>query len=613
MEKSPSNLYFNNVISMGVSYSWERQSESAGFAQCTGLNHGENNFVKRSKSLDLEVLNLDLNNAGGSAIANIANVQNKYVDTDSVRIYANDMFAGKGRLSDFSINEGSLSNESITNLTYEVSTEEKNYDQEENPVSRDEEITVSRDIKGKTYSIEHSYSINFGSDFDFVSNHPLYKNNPSYASVEGRLALGENEANSALYQNPVDYGEYIDLSNYATEKGWDLAKMEAGCSGVFSSSSYTKDYINGNYSLTKTIELRYTGEDLEDNKKLYEIEYSMSWSEETRNNSTNPCAVVNMDGTIRGIAKNCSSGSNASIYAESGYNVFVSGGQAKQKAVEFFNYIKGNIDSVPTGDIHDTMFNLKKEECNPSVEREGTKNNGEIKFSFEMNNCPNYDITNSSNVSNSTSSKVSYNECNGKKIKITENTASIQVTAGNCFLNIDENGNYQKYDSIKDSINEGDAKSKVDISNYIGEYRQRYKIRSETVSDSPYQGSKSYSVTYSDAPDDDECGGGVGGCDAFNTKIKDKEKKTRYLDSNAVCDLQYAKGANPPTRSVSTSINYPKTGCDPLTMKDLADKIEKELLANKPDCAVQSASWSVNKDGNGKMQGNGSINGIKSS
>ena len=66
-------------------------------------------------------------------------------------------------------------------------------------------------------------------------------------------------------------------------------------------------------------------------------------------------------------------------------------------------------------------------------------------------------------------------------------------------------------------------------------------------------------------------------------------------------------------RQVSTSIEYPATGCDPLTMKGLADKIEQELLDNKPDCAVQSANWSVNKDGNGKMQGNGSINGIKSS
>ena len=67
MEKSPTNLYFNNVISMGVSYSWTRQNDSAGFLQCDGLNHGENNFVKRSKSLNLDVLNLDLNNAGGSS------------------------------------------------------------------------------------------------------------------------------------------------------------------------------------------------------------------------------------------------------------------------------------------------------------------------------------------------------------------------------------------------------------------------------------------------------------------------------------------------------------------------------------------------------------------
>jgi len=609
MEKSPANLYFNNVISMGISYSWTRQNDSAGFSQCDGLNHGENNFVKRSKSLNLDVLNLDLNNAGGSSIADMAKLQNQYVVTDSTRIYANGLFAGKGKLSDFSINEGSLSNESITNLTYEVSTEDESFDQEDDPVTRNEEITVSRDVKNKSYSIDHSYSISYGDDFDFVSDHPLYKDDPNYSSVEGRLALGENEANLALYTNPVDYGQYVDLSSYSTEKGWNLAILENGCSGVFSSSSSTKDYINGDYSLSKRIELRYTGEDLNAEQDLYELNYSMSWSEETRNNSTYPCAIVKMEGTVIGVGKNCSSGLNPSIYAESGYNLFITEGEAKQRVVDFFNYIRQNVDNVPSGAIHDTMFDLRKNECNPSVEREGTKNNGEIKFSFEMNNCPNYDITNSSNVQSSTNTNISYSNCNDSEIKVIENSAEITVSAGDCFSPINSQGEYVKYNSITDSINKVSIQAKLPA--YVGEFPDRYKIRSETNSESPYKGEKSYSVSYSDAPGDGDCGSYSIGCNSFNTKLKQKAERPRYLESNADC-TQVEKGKIPASRSVSTSINIPNTGCDAQTLATLASKVKSELLSNKPTCVIQSISWNVSKSSDGSMKGNGSINGIDS-
>ena len=400
---TPSKLYYNNIISMGVSYSWENTSDSNGGAVfCTGLNQGKNDFVKKTKTVTLDALNIDLNNAGGSTIAKMAANQDKYVVTDKVSVYANGMYVGKGKLTDYSINEGSMTNDSITNLTYDLSNEDSDsIEDTEDPVQRTESITVSRDLNSKSYKIEHSYGVSFGDDFDLITEYPLYKNNPSYGSVDGRLALGEQEANLAIYDNPIDYGEYIDLSAYATQEGWSLNVLENGCSGVFSSSSETKDFINGNYSLSKTTDLRYTGEDISTGRDFYEITYNMNWSEDTRNNSEEPCAVVKMQGKIKGIAKNCSKEFNASVFAKSGYDDFIVGGKAKEKVSGFFNYIQENINGVPTGELNDTMFDLKKDECNPSVDRGEAKNDGEIDFSFEMHNCPNYDIENGSSVTNS--------------------------------------------------------------------------------------------------------------------------------------------------------------------------------------------------------------------
>ena len=53
--------------------------------------------------------------------------------------------------------------------------EELNFDRKEDPVERTESISVSRDIKGKKYTIEHSHSVNFENDFDMVTDYPLYK------------------------------------------------------------------------------------------------------------------------------------------------------------------------------------------------------------------------------------------------------------------------------------------------------------------------------------------------------------------------------------------------------------------------------------------------------
>ena len=594
--KDPSRLYFNNVVSMGVSYSWERPE---GAAACTGMTKGSQSLIKRTKDVSLDLLNVDLSNAGGSTLASMANNQEKYVVTDLVDIYANGVHAGKGKLSSFSINEGSMSNDSVTNLSYTIPSTDGEAE-DDDPVERSESIQVSRDVEAKSYTIEHSYSISFGDDFDMISNYPLYKDNPAYKSVDGRLALGEKEANEAIYDNPLDYGEYLDLSAYATEEGWKMKKLKDSCSGIFSSSSVTKDYINGNYSITETTNIRYTGQDIEDKMPSYEVEYRMSWGEETRGKSKKPCAIVKMDGTIIGVGggRDCSSGYNPKVLAESGYQEFVVGGPAEDKASAFFDYIQSNIEGLPKDPLNEMIFGLKKSQCVPSVNKDGQKNDGKISFSFEMNNCPEIQ-PDGSVFSRTLASNTNYQKCNQNDILVTSTSVSNNLSAAPCLLQLDENGNYPRFESISGDITSIMAQSKaLAESSYSAEFESRNVIKSDSYTYNPYEANLSYQVNYSDALSSDACQArGSDPCSNFKTKVKKVPKRPRYIDTETVKGiLSEQKGYEPATRTVNTSIKWPKTGCGGQSVTNVIEKIKTELENNEPDCIITSLNWSFSHD-----------------
>ena len=50
----------------------------------------------------------------------MANNQSEYVATNPVDVYANGIFAGNGKLVDYSIKEGGQANAVVTNLNYEM-------------------------------------------------------------------------------------------------------------------------------------------------------------------------------------------------------------------------------------------------------------------------------------------------------------------------------------------------------------------------------------------------------------------------------------------------------------------------------------------------------------
>ena len=308
---APSRVNFDNVTSLGVSYSWSHRQGAA--LPCSGIAD-TGKWIQRDKTVDLEIANLDLTNGGGSVVANLAKQQDDYVNTQTHSIYANGQFAGNGHLTSYSVSEGSLSSVSTTSLSYAMKEggDPNDGSDAEDPVTRDESIKVSRDIKGKSYTIDHSYSVNFGSDFDMVSSYPAYASDPNYKSVEGRLTLAEKEANERLAFDVTNYNDYIDLSPYSIGSGFNLSKINDACSGVFTTTNSTKDYINGNYSLSKQTVLRYTGQDLDPDVDPYEVKYSLSWDQRAMQDAGGndvKCITIKMNGSVTANqVPNCSSG-----------------------------------------------------------------------------------------------------------------------------------------------------------------------------------------------------------------------------------------------------------------------------------------------------------------
>lgn len=613
---SPAEASYNNVVSLGVSYTWENGLNPTDGAAtvCPGINGlRPAQYIKRTQEIEIEALNLDLENAGGTNIANLSAAQNAYANTNPVSVYANGKFVGKGRLSNYSMSEGSLTNSSITNLGYSVEDggpdkkdPNSSDDNDENPVSRTEKITVSRDIKGKSYKITHDYTISFGTNFDAVTDFPLYSGNNTYETVDGRLALGQNEANSAIFDNVTDYGDYIDLSAYTMGAGFNFALINDNCSGVFFTSNATSDYINGNYSLSKTTELKYTGSNADPEPSSHEIDYTMTWGEVAADGYR--CAKVTMKGSVKGKASSadCAAGSSAEDAAQAGYDTFVLGGTAQTRLTSFFNTIKGTVElmGIYPASLNAGIVNLKETKCVSSVSKEADGNNGTIGFEFEMDNCPNrgtpevgnpYTWTETSNQSYSWKK-----DCNDVERKVTSSAVNGNVV-GICGQAIDGAGTYVKWNNVSSTYYAKKAAGKATArADYDGPNYHDLKLISSSESTNQYAANGSYSWTYSDAPEKCEKTSAYDKCKtvvATENSSPAKPIKIKTVTTQGI--ITQEKGATLPTNQVSLKMGSNiSTDADVVCAQDLDGFLAAtmdELNSRKPACIINSLSWTYTK------------------
>ena len=617
---SPAQASYNNVISLGISYTWENglnpKDSSAG--TCPGITDiNPEQYIKRTQSIDIEALNLDLSNAGGSSIANLAAAQNAYANTQPVSVYANGKFAGRGRLSSYSISEGSLTNSSVTNLGYTVEDggpdkEDANSsdDDAEDPVSRTESITVSRDIEGKSYKIAHDYSISFGTNFDSVTDFPLYAGNAAYATVDGRLTLGAAQANAAVFDNVTNYGDYIDLSAYTLGGGFDLQKVNDSCRGVFYTSNATSDYINGDYSISKTTELRYTGSDVEPTPASYEVDYTMSFSEVPADGYR--CAKVTMKGSVKGkiaaVSGDCSSSAQMSVgeTAQSGYDIFVGEGKASTKLQAFYDTIKDNVElmGIYESTLNPGIINLKVSECNPAVDKGGATNDGTIAFEFEMDNCPNRGAAEAGDpytwTESSTQSYSWQKDCAEAERKVTTSTVAGSV-GGICGQQVNGAGAYERWGTVSSIYTTKAAAAKTRAKNdYNGDNLDDLELRSSSASINEYGANGSYSWTYSDAPP--KCAK-TSAYDKCKTVVADEQDQpatdivVKTVTTKGI--VRQTKGKTLPTKTVSLTVgsNISKDNDDDCSqdLDGFLSTTKDELNDRKPACVINSLSWTFTK------------------
>ena len=616
---SPAQSSYDNVVSLGISYTWENGlNPTNGSAQpCPGVNDlTPDQYIKRTQEIEIEALNLDLENAGGTNIANLSAAQNAYANTDPVSVYANGKFVGKGRLSNYSMSEGSLTNSSITNLGYTVEDggpdkedPNSNDDNDQNPVSRTEKITVSRDIKGKSYKITHDYAISFGTNFDAVTNFPLYEGNNSYETVDGRLALGEKEANSAIFENVTDYGDYIDLSAYTMGAGFNFDLVNNNCSGVFFTSNSTSDYINGNYSLSKTTELKYTGSNVDPEPSSHEIDYTMTWSEVPADGYR--CAKVTMKGSVKGKASSadCTAGSSAEDAAQAGYDEFVLGGTAEGRLTTFFNTIKGTVElmGIYPSALNAGIVNLKETTCVSSTSQSESGNNGTIGFEFEMDNCPNRGAPEVGNPFTWTeTSAQSYSwqkDCNGVERKVTSSAVNGSV-GGICGQAVNGQGVYVKWNNVSSVYDDKKAAAKTRArTDYNGPNVSDLKLASSSDSINKYCANGTYSWTYADAPEKCEKTSQYDKCKtviATEETSPSKPIKIKTVTTQGI--ITQEKGKTLPTKTVSLRIGSNiSTDANVQCSQGLDGFLSttmKELNSRKPECIINSLSWTYTKSFN---------------
>lgn len=624
--KIPAKLEFENVISMGVSYSWSLQSQSTSssqnIAQGVGIpcnqistdpktvqNQSTQNVIRRTKNVSLDVLYLDLQNNNDVVVDLYNKIEN---NSQPVFISANGITAGKGRLKGFSIKEGNQSNAAVANLNYEMvngvlpelaeqeNEPEEQVDEEEEPIERTETINVSRDVKNNSMRVEHTVSVNYGNDSNLVSDHSVGSSSPKYKDINGRIALAQNDVNAA-FSSSINYSDYIDTQGFLTSQGFDKKKLEDQCMIGKSSSSESKDLENGNFSKTVVYEVSFTGElDVDTEKEdTWEIEYSMSFDTQQENNID--YGVAQMQGVSRGVinpytkcgkTENGKSRSREQIEelnaaaAQSGINDFVKGGKAKNILRQYFNQLQGAAGL--TRGANNKITDLKQKTCVPAIDN--AENNGTIEFSFNIDSKPNeaVDITTETIDENISESISVGKDCTDLEVKVIESTSNISAQ-GLCGLEINGNGEYEKYNLIKDINTPSDPPYPG------GDFQDRWRIKSTNINYNQYNGTKQISVIFSDAATNKDCEEiGDDECDIFEVTESSKPEKPRYVEQ-VTCDgiFKQQKGFDPPTKSASLRLKQTiKKECQEVSWEELVKNSLDKVNESTPDCLVENFNWS---------------------
>ena len=190
--------------------------------------------------------------------------------------------------------------------------------------------------------------------------------------------------------------------------------------------------------------------------------------------------------------------------------------------------------------------------------------------------------------------------------------------AGLCGRNIDENGNYQRWNLVEPIFNQSKASGLAHGPlQYEGDFTLR--LASQSTSINKYEGSADYSYTWTDSPSTQDCEPITEeGCnDQFGVSSKEtiRPPVNRYVNTiTAAGIISEKKGQTLATKSSSVEINTRNTGQEiDLSLDTIMEEVQCQFDVIKPTCAINNISIDITKnqkDGYDNISANGSVEGV---
>lgn len=494
---------------------------------------------------------------------------------------------GEGKITNFGVQPGTLLGPNTYSLNFETSStklDETDSSTEfmvldpANYKSIEEDYSYDHDVEENIWTLSHNLSV-------VPNNHKDYVTTKGFGGGGGTNADGKVGLSSAqIAQNYIQEGMEGENPPFPLDGPLE-GILEVACSpNTFNQKDceYVKNYsyssqvdlICGGVRSSKTVSLRTSG------SEGYEATHSLSFDR-----SNDGSVTLSIDGTITAVTEDRDD--NGGIvksfneYAEEGY---VAERDLVDSRLEFL------LTELEVDDSSDfNMVSETKTVSNPQTA-------GEISYSVSKSNAES-----EGNVSKNTSVERSYDSpCPGTKVLVTSITQQATVSAAGCGLTPD--GENPKAAANEEKFTElmGAAKGEIEAL-YEGDRPDDFKLKNTSTSNSPYRGSRSYTIEYSDSLSQDNDQGyeneSDDHCYSWKTKVGSTPEWGRQIETDTVLGpVVETKGVNRGKKTLTINMREGTGSCSDLVQTYL-EKSKEVINDNTTEgsCFLEDVSWNIQK------------------
>lgn len=548
-------------------------------------NYSSNNAEKLSKvkTINLQLLAVDLNNATGigDCISPLAELR---TSRDYADIIVNSHNLGSGKLTSFNLEEGTFVNEGIATLTYEV-TEDL-----ENGVCW---ITGGATASGYYNGLPLSESLFTPKNLENISENFSFNSGNNGGSFTHSIDVQFNKSDNMVTDTSQGEGGSTNTALANIAKAQKIAKdiFESNSQPPFGTHALPQILQNPN------LQTYY-------NENLDYINASCSFEK----NYSSPSA----DGCLSGAcATHNLSYSRRECFETVSIQGEIKGTEADGTTTKFQNAenLYNNTEDPALSGRLQAFFSRYKDAAGGAlndIERKCVTSNtfeGTIRYDAEASNDPKQQNQSQVNQSQTISYRTEYRDPQpAKKVVTVSETVSVQGQ-GTKQQPAGGKTTYPAYNNATTSYNTllGGAGGRIDAlyPAFAANNKKHFKEVSSSSKESPYQGSRSYTVTYSDDPDKKDPSKSIG---AIETNINTIAAKTRYAISNPPNNpsIAEAKGQEKPRKTINISMRA-GTGAPPGAKSYLDEMLQSGidiLDENAATCYINSINYNYGEDVN---------------